>query len=107
MKKVRFAFVSALLVLAPLALAKLPVPNDTFGQLESALDFCAQVDPGEASKYQEKKKGLAQAATEKEVAEARASQEYKDAYAANTDNMSKEPKDEVKKTCTAALEADK
>ena len=47
MKMVRMACFSAVLVLAPLAVGKLPVPNETFGRIESALDFCSQSDPAE------------------------------------------------------------
>ena len=107
MNKVRMAFFSAVLVLAPLAVAKLPVPNDTFGRVEGALDFCSQADPDSASKYQEEKKALVREASEQEVAEARASKEYKDGYDATSEDMEKQPKEQVKKTCTAALQANK
>lgn len=99
----RIVCVSALLMLASLATAKLAVPNGVLGQTEGALDFCAQADPQSAEKYQEKKKVLVQGASEEELAEARGSEEYKEAYQSATDEMSKEPKAEVKKTCSAAL----
>ncbi len=86
-----------------LALAKLPVPNDVLGRVEGALDFCAQADPQSAEKYQAKKKDLMQGATAEELADARASQEYKDAHQSTTDEMSKQPKEKAKNTCAAAL----
>ena len=104
MNMFRIACLSAALMLAPLALAKLALPNDAFGRIEGSLDFCAQVDPQSAAKYQEQKKLLVQGASDQEVAEARASKEYKDGYDASTDEMGKQPKDKVKKTCAAALE---
>jgi len=107
MKMARMACFSAVLVLAPLAVGKLPVPNETFGRIESALDFCSQADPDSASKYQERKKALVQEASEQEIAEARASKEYKDGYEATSEDMGKQPKEQVKKTCTAAIQANK
>jgi hypothetical protein len=46
---------------------------------------------------------LCRARPDQEVSEARASQEYKDAYQSATDDMSKQPEDEAKKSCAAAL----
>ena len=99
----RIACICAVLVLVPLAMAKLPVPNGVLGKVEGALDFCSQADPQSADKYQEKKKSFVEGASDEEVAQARASQEYKDAYQSSTDEMSKQPKDEAKKSCAAAL----
>lgn len=104
MRIFRTVCLSAVLLLPVLALAKLPLPNDAFGKVEGALDFCSQADPPSAAKYQEKKKLLVQGASSQEVADARASKEYKEGYHAATDEMSKQPKDQVKETCTAALE---
>ena len=104
MRSFRIACVSLALTLAPLALAKLSVPNGVLGRVEGALDFCAQSDPQSADRYQAKKKAFVQGASDEEVAEARASQDYKDGYQSANDELSKEPKNEVKKTCAAALE---
>jgi hypothetical protein len=104
MKTFRALCLSSIVMLPLLALAKLPVPNGLLGKVEGALDFCAQADPESAAKYQEKKKAFVQGASDEEVAEARASQDYKDGYQSATDEMSKQPKDETKKTCAAALE---
>jgi len=104
MKIHRMLCFGAVLALAPLAVAKLQLPNGLFGKIEGALDFCAQANPQGAAKYQEKKKDLVQGASEKEVAEARASSEYKEGYDSATEEMSKQPKDQAVKTCAAALE---
>lgn len=105
MKIVRVFCFSALLVVTSLAFAKLALPNDIFGKIEGGLDACAKVDPQSATKYMDKKKELAQGATDAEVAAARASDEYKQGYAAGTDEIEKQPKDQAKKACAAALES--
>jgi hypothetical protein len=104
MKMFRIVCLSAMVALPPLALAKLPAPNGVLGTVEGALDFCAQADPGSVSKYQEKKKAFVQGASGDELAEARASQEYKEGYNSATDEMGKQPEDEAKKSCAAARE---
>jgi hypothetical protein len=105
MKICRLGFMSAILMLAPLGVAKLALPNALFGQIEGSLDFCSQADPNSAEKYQEKKKTLVEGASEQEVADARASKEYKDGYEQATGELSKKNKDEVVKSCSSALEA--
>jgi hypothetical protein len=103
MKIFHITGVASMLLLGSLALAKLSVPSVVLGKVEGALDFCAQADPQSADKYQAKKKEFTQGATDEELAEARDSQEYKDGYQSSTDEMSKQPKDEAKKSCAAAL----
>lgn len=104
MKILRIACLGAAIALPQLVLAKMPLPNEAFGRIEGALDFCAQADTGNAAKYQEQKKVLVQGASDDEVAEARASKEYKENYDAATEEMRKQPKEQTKKTCAAALE---
>jgi len=104
MKIHRIICFGAALVIPQLALAKLPMPNDAFGKMEGTLDFCAQADPPSASKYQERKKVIAGDASEKDVEEARKTQEYKDGYQEITDQLAQVPKDKVVKACTAFLE---
>jgi hypothetical protein len=107
MKIFRIACLSTALALPPFVLAKMPLPNDSFGRLESALDYCAQVDSKSAAKYRERKSALVRGASDQEVAEARASKEYREAYDQVAVDLSKEPKDQTAKTCAASLEADK
>jgi hypothetical protein len=107
MKIHRILCLSAALALPPLLLAKLPFSADAFGRVEAALDSCVQADPAGAPKYQERKKALVKDVPEKEVAEARASQEYRDAYDATSTEIGKQPKDKVVETCTASLKSDK
>jgi hypothetical protein len=104
MKIVRVVCLSASLVLSSLAFAKLALPNDVLGRVEGGLDACAKADPQSASKYMEKKKELAEGASEQELAEARASADYKQGYAAGSEEIAKQPKDQAKKACSSALE---
>jgi len=103
MKIHRMLCVSALLALPNLALAKLP-PSSTLGQLEGTVDFCAQVDPQSADKYQERKRLFVEGEPEKDVAEARKSSEYKSSYDAISEALGKVPKDKAVKACTSFLE---
>src|ERR1700758_1498813 len=105
MRMVRVFCLVALLMFTSWAFAKLALPNDIFGRIEGALDACAKADPQSASKYAGKKKELAQGATDQELAAARASDEYKQGYAAGGDEIEKQPKDQAKKACAAALES--
>ena len=68
------------------------------------MDFCIQVNSQSAAQYQEQKKNLVRGASGKEVLEARASQEYKEAYGSTTDEMSKEPRDKAIQECASAVE---
>ena len=92
------------LLIPELALAKLPFSNELFGKVEGTLDFCTQIDPPKAEKYQEKKKLIVKNLPDNEVAEARATEEYKTAYHSTTEEAAKGPKDEAVKSCSAALE---
>jgi len=97
---------SVAIALPQLALAKLP-PKPALGQVEGTLDFCAQVDQRSAAKYQKYKKILIQGVPEQEVADARKSTEYKEAYDAIGEALGKVPKDQAVKACTALLKDDK
>jgi len=104
MKIHRILCLSAAIVIPQLALAKLPMPNDAFGKIEGTLDFCAQVDSKGAARYQEQKKVLVRDVPEEEVAAARETTEYKDAYTSISDELGKLPKEKAAKTCAASLE---
>jgi hypothetical protein len=107
MKIHRILCLGAALVVPQLALAELPLPNDAFGKIEGTLDFCAQIDSGAAAKYQEQKQLLVRDVPEKEVAAARETTEYKEAYAWISDELGKLPKDKAVKACAAAVEGAK
>ncbi|HYL13133.1 MAG TPA: hypothetical protein VEV41_08860 [Terriglobales bacterium] len=92
------------IVIPQLALAKLPFTSDAFGKVEGTLDFCAQLDRQAASKYQEQKKQIVRDVPEQEVAEARSTQEYKDAYEWVSAELGKVPKNKAVEACAASLE---
>jgi len=104
MKIYRILCLVAALGIAQLAQAKLPFPNDVFGRIEATLDFCAQANPEAAQKYQEGKKQIARDVPEQEVAEARATTEYKDAYESISAQLGEAPRDQAVEACKAAVE---
>ena len=103
----RLVCLGVVLLLAQVALAKLPFSNDALGKVEGTLDTCAQADAQAATKYQERKKALVRGVPEKEMAEAREKQAYKDAYDSVSADISKLPKDHVVEACTAFLKGAK
>ena len=104
MKTTRTLCLTGALVMAGLALAKLPFSNDAFGRIEATLDFCAQAHKEAAARYQERKKAMAGDVPEQEVAEARGTQEYKDTYQGISAQLAKVPKDQAVAACKAFLE---
>jgi hypothetical protein len=107
MKILQILCLGAAIVIPQLALAKLPFTTDVFGKSEGALDFCVQVNPVAAPKFQERKKALVRDVPEKEVVEARKTEEYKDGYEWITTELKKFPKDQAMDACTTVLKADK
>jgi hypothetical protein len=107
MRIYRIVCLVAAMVVPQIALAKLPMTNDVFGKSEGTLDFCATADSEAAPKYQERKKSLVRGVPEKEVAEARNTKEYKDAYEWVTTELGNVPKDQAVAACTAILQSDR
>jgi hypothetical protein len=103
----RLFCLGVVLLVAHVALAKLPFSNDALGKVEGTLDTCAQLDTQAATKYQERKKALVRGVPEKEMVEARDTQAYKDAYESVSADVSKLPKGQVVEACTAFLKASK
>jgi hypothetical protein len=107
MKIHRTICLAAAIVIPQIAVAKLPMANDVFGKSEGSLDFCAQVDPQSAPKYQERKKALVKDVPEKEVAEARNTKEYKEGYDFVTNQMGSLPKERIVEGCASILQNSK
>lgn len=105
--KLRRILWSAAVVIPLLASAELPFSNEAFGRVEGTLDFCAKADPAATTRYQERKKSMAGDVTDKELAEARGSKEYKDAYEWTRSKLGEVPKDQAVKACKAFLEGRK
>ena len=104
MKIHRMLFWAAAIVIAQMALAKLPFSNDALGQIEGTLDFCARVNSEAAPKYQERKKAMVADVPEKELAEARGTKEYKDAYEGIGSKLGEVPKPQAVEACRAYLD---
>jgi|SRR5215471_2929457 len=100
MKKVGF-LPCGVLALCLAMHGKVPLPNGAFGKIEANLDVCSEVDSKSAAKYQEAKKRLTQGANDEELRAARDSQEYRDGYSETKQELEKEPKAEVAKSCAA------
>jgi hypothetical protein len=94
-------------VMPQLANAELPFPNEVFAKFEGTLDFCAQVNPKDVQVYEKEKKLLLQGAPEKDAAEARNTQEYKDAYESTKNELGQLPRNKALEVCTASLEGTK
>ena len=104
MKICRIVCLTAALTLPQLTLAELPFSRDAFGKIEGTFDFCASVDPQSAPKYEAGKKAMVRDVPEKELEEARKTQEYRDAYDSISDELSKVPKEKALKACTDFLQ---
>ena len=100
MKIYRTLCLGAAIALPQLAQADLPIPAKALGQIEGTLDFCSQLNPKAAAKYKERGKMLVGNASEKDLAKARNSGEYKDSYNWIGDELRKVSKDDAAKACT-------
>jgi hypothetical protein len=94
---------AAILSIPQLALAAPPVPPKALGSVEATIDFCSRVDSKSADKYKEWGKLLVRDMTEKELAEARGSSEYKETYDALSAELEKLPKEKAVDGCRASL----
>jgi hypothetical protein len=105
----RFWYVlfAAAILLSEVAMAKLRLSNDEFGRAEAMFDFCARADSTSAAKYQERKDALVRGAQEKEIAEARKTQEYRTGYGKMNVDLSGLSEDQARASCAAILRADK
>jgi hypothetical protein len=106
MKNLRTLCLTVVLIaipeIAPAAPSMTPM---SLGGLEAGVNFCKQVDPKSAAKYDELDKKYTEGMTDKEIAEARAERDYKDTYAQITDVLKKIPADKAVETCRGLLES--
>jgi hypothetical protein len=97
---------SAAIAFPQLAGAKLSMPPEALGIVESTLDFCAKAVPESAAKLKkarEKGSALLGDATKEELDKVRSSGEYLDAYASAAESLNKVPKEEAVKACSDFL----
>jgi hypothetical protein len=95
----------AAISISQLAAAKLPFANDEFGRVERTLSFCTELMPESAAKFQAIAKRYVGDAPEQELAEARKTPGYKEAYESNGALLAEMPKDRVIEACNAFLKA--
>ncbi len=88
-----------------LALAELPVSKQTLGQVDGILKYCAQANPRLAKSYEEQAALLIGKASAQELAEARKSDEYKQAYDSIRDQLSKLDKEHAAEACSGAAQS--
>ncbi|MGC2029233.1 MAG: hypothetical protein WA642_04395 [Steroidobacteraceae bacterium] len=88
-----------------LAVANLPFANDEFGRVERTLSICSKVAPQSADKYHEIAKRYVGNAPEEELAEARKTPEYKEAYESSGALLADMPKERLIETCNGFLKA--
>jgi hypothetical protein len=105
MKFNRLLLVCTAITLPQLTMAKLPFAIDEFAKVERTLSFCSELNPGSAAKYQEMAERYVGNAPEKELAEARITPEYKEAYESNGALLADMPKEQVIEACNAFLKA--
>jgi len=86
----------------PQVFAESPAPA-ALGLMESTLDSCSKANPASASDYKKQREHLLQGVSDKDLAEARASDEYKGAYQEISDRFEKASKAEAVKTCRVFL----
>ena len=96
-------FVCAAISIPQLAVAKLPFSNDELGKVERTLSVCSEFTPDAAAKYQEIAKRYLGDAPEKELAEARKTPEYQEAYESSGALLADMPKERVIEVCKAFL----
>ena len=101
-KLLPLVWLSTALAVPQIFAAQLPAPA-ALGQMESVLDSCSKANPQSAAEYKKQRERLVQGVSEKDLAEVRASDEYKGAYKEISDRFEKESKEEAVKACKVFL----
>ena len=86
------------------ALAAPPVPPKALASVEATIDFCSRADSKSADKYKGWGKLVVRDMSEKELAEARGSSEYKEVYDTLSAELEKVPTKKAVDTCRASLQ---
>jgi hypothetical protein len=96
---VRSMFCLCAVVALPVSAAEVPLRGQALGSVQSTVDFCAQLDPGSADKYQGFSKLVVEGAPGTEVEEVRRTDEYKEAYERVRAQLKDVPKDQAVESC--------
>jgi hypothetical protein len=106
--KIHHALCAAAIIALPnVALAADPVPANALGMIEATVNYCAAADAKSADQYKEFGKAVVREMTEKQLADARKSAEYKESYENITTELKKIPAEKAVESCHAALQSDK
>ena len=100
-------FCFAALLAIPQLMPAESIPPAALGQVEATVNFCAQADAKAADRYKEIGKSLVAGMSEKELAEARRSSEYKETYEAITTELQKMPADQAIESCRVSMPEEK
>jgi hypothetical protein len=103
MKINRILLACAAIAIPKLAFADLPFATDEFGKLETTLKFCAELQPESAAKYQAIAKRYVGNVPAKDLAKARETPEYQQAYETNGTFLANLPKERVIEACNSFL----
>jgi hypothetical protein len=106
MKAIKIVCMSVGLACAGTALsdpAGSPTDAKNLGMAEAMMDFCKKADPADVAKYEALIKQMVSGQSAETLAEVRASDAYRDAFAAMNDFASKVDPHNAKTMCTQSL----
>ena len=105
MKAIKIVCMSVGLACAGTALADSSGSPDAknLGMAEAMMDFCKKADPADVAKYETLIKQMGSGQSAETLAEVRASDAYRDAFAAMNDFASKVDPHNAKTMCTQSL----
>jgi hypothetical protein len=103
MKTYRMLCLCAAMSLPQFAMAAdAPLNKKSLGQVEGIFDFCAKVNP-QIAKYKGTAAPAVGKASQKDLDDARKSDEYKEAYDSITETLTELPKERVAEACNGAV----
>ena len=94
------------IVLPQLALAELPVNHQSLATVQAVVDFCAQMKPADAARYEEQAVLLMSGLSKEDLSRVRAADDYKKAYASTNEALDKVDAIEAAAACDGYLKAD-
>jgi len=96
----------AAIVFPQFAMAEPSFTGQSLGTVQAMLDFCAQINPGAATKYQEHAKLVAEDASQQALDDARNTGVYKEAYAQTIAALGEVSKHDAEEACKGLVEID-
>ena len=94
------------IALPQLALAELPADQLSLGTVQAAIDFCTQLKPDNAAKYQEQAGFMLSGLSEDDLAKLRSASDYQKSYASTQADLRKIEPRQAAETCDKFLTAD-